>query len=338
MNAKACVLVTGASGFLGSSLVRCLLDEGMNVRALVRPTSRRDLLDGLDVETVEGDLRERESLRAALRGAEFLFHAAADYRLWARDPRELFQTNVEGTRTLMEEARRAGTGRIVYTSSVATLKPRSDGSPASEIDSCAEADAVGAYKRSKIRAEQLVREMAAAGLPVVIVNPSTPVGPRDIRPTPTGRLIVEAARGRMPAYVDTGLNMVHVADVARGHVAALRRGRCGEAYVLGGQDVLLRDLLLAIARQSGRHGPRFRVPHGLVYPVALASEVAARLTGREPLTTLDGLKMSRQRMFFSSAKAASELGYRPRPYQEGLREALQWFREFGYIKGRDGPL
>ena len=224
MSEKGRALVTGATGFLGSALVRCLIGEGMRVRALVRPTSRRDLLKGLDVETVEGDLRDRESLRAALRDADFLFHAAADYRLWARDPRELFLTNVEGTRALMEEAWRAGTGRIVYTSSVATLKPRPDGEPASELDSCAEADAVGAYKRSKIRSERLVREMAADGLPVVIVNPSTPVGPRDIRPTPTGRIIVEAARGRMPAYVDTGLNMVHVEDVARGHVAALGTG------------------------------------------------------------------------------------------------------------------
>ena len=258
---------------------------------------------------------------------------AADYRLWARDPKELFLTNVEGTRVLMEEARRAGTSRIVYTSSVATLKPRPDGSPQANSTAAAKRMRSAPTNAARSAPNMLVREMAADGLPVVIVNPSTPVGPRDIRPTPTGRLIVEAARGRMPAYVDTGLNMVHVEDVAEGHLAALRHGRCGEIYVLGGQDVLLRDLLMAIASQSGHHGPLFRVPRGLVYPVAFASEVTARLTGREPLTTLDGLKMSRQHMFFSSAKATRELGYRPRPYQEGLREALQWFREAGYISG-----
>jgi dihydroflavonol-4-reductase len=326
------VLVTGASGFVGSAIVRRLLEESMAVRVLVRHTSPATALTGLDVERVVGDLRDRRSLPAALEGVRWLFHAAADYRLWARNPSELYETNVDGTRSLMDEARRAGIERIVYTSSVATLAPSAEGAGADETHELDEAQAIGAYKRSKIRAERLVQTMIADGLPAVIVNPSTPVGPFDVRPTPTGRIILEAAAGRMPAYVDTGLNMVHVDDVAEGHLAALRRGRTGEKYILGGQNASLKDILGTVADLTGRSPPKVRLPRTLVYPVAVLAEATARVTGREPMATLDGLRMSKKHMFFTSAKSERELGYAARPYREGVRDAITWFREAGYLR------
>ncbi|MGN6550974.1 MAG: hopanoid-associated sugar epimerase [Pararhizobium sp.] len=324
-------LVTGASGFVGSAIVRRLLGDGITVRVLVRPTSSSRTLAGLDVERVEGDLRQRATLRPALADVRWLFHVAADYRLWARNPAELFQTNVEGTRTLMTEASEAGVERIVYTSSVATLPASTDGVPRDESVNATEAETVGAYKKSKLEAEAVVSAMATDGLPVVIVNPSTPIGPFDVRPTPTGRLILEAARGRVPAYVDTGLNMVHVDDVAEGHVAALVQGRTGERYILGGQNATLKEILATVAAEVGRRPPKFAVPRAAVVPVAIVSEAVARLTGREPLTTLEGLKMSKKHMFFTSRKAEQELGYRARPYREGIRDAVAWFRQAGSL-------
>jgi dihydroflavonol-4-reductase len=327
------ILVTGGSGFVGAAIVRRLLQAGHQVRALVRPTSARTNLEGLTVEIVEGDLRDASSLVRALAGIRALFHVAADYRLWARDPREIVDTNVEGTRALMEAALRARVERIVYTSSVATLKARPDGAPSDETFPLDPADAVGAYKYSKVVAERLVERLVAErNLPAVIVNPSTPIGPRDVRPTPTGRIIVEAAAGRMPAYIDTGLNLVHVDDVAAGHVLALQKGRVGERYILGGQDVHLGDMLAEIARQTGRSPPKLRVPRRLIFPIAYAAEAVAYVTGREPFVTTTGLRLAKDRMFFTSAKAERELSYRARPYAEAVAEAIAWFRAHGYLK------
>ena len=263
----------------------------------------------------------------------YVFHVAADYRLWAPDPREIIEVNVAGTRAVMTEALHAGVERVVYTSSVATLGFRPDDVPGDETLPLEEAQAIGAYKRSKVAAERLVEAMVAdEGLPAVIVNPSTPIGPRDVRPTPTGRIIVEAATGRIPGFVDTGLNLAHVDDVAAGHLAALQRGRIGERYILGGEDVRFSDML-ARNRWDGRPSPpRWRLPRQLITPLAYAAEALARVTGREPLLTQDGLRMSKHRMFFSSAKAERELGYRARPHGEGLADAIEWFGRAGYLK------
>jgi dihydroflavonol-4-reductase len=322
-------LVTGAAGFLGSAIAAALRARGGSPRLLVRPSSPRTNLVPGDT-LCEGDLRDRESLAKALKGVRFLFHAAADYRLWARDPEEIVRNNVEGTRLLMEEALRAGVERIVYTSSVATLKPV-EGGLATEERPASESEAIGAYKRSKVAAERLVETMTRRdGLPAVIVNPSTPIGPRDVRPTPTGRVIVEAARGRMPAYVDTGLNFAHVDDVAAGHLAAMLRGRIGERYILGGENVFLGDMLADVARIVGRRPPKLKIPRVALYPLAYGAELLARFRGVEPFATVDGLRMARHHMFFDDAKARGELGYQSRPYREGLSDAIAWFRAHGY--------
>jgi dihydroflavonol-4-reductase len=326
-------LVTGASGFVGSAVARALLAEGYSVRVLVRPSSPRTNLDDLAVEIVEGDVRDADAVDRAMHDIRYVVHTAADYRLWAPRPAEIVRTNVDGTRIVMVSALRAGVERIVHTSSVATLAIPSTGQPANETTPLGEADAVGTYKRSKVAAERLVEAMIANdGLPAVIVNPSTPIGPRDIRPTPTGQVIIEAARGRIPAYVDTGLNLVHVDDVAAGHVAALAHGKIGERYILGGQNVALSDMLGDIARIVGRSPPRVKLPRELIYPAAIAAEAIASLTQRPPFITRDGLRMSRSRMFFSSAKAERDLGYRAGPYLEAIRAAIAWFREAGYLR------
>lgn len=327
------VLVTGASGFVGSAVTHALVQSGYSVRALLRTTSPRANLCKLDVEIVEGDMRDVDAVGRAMQGARFLFHVAADYRLWARDRQEILSTNREGTRNLMQAALRAGVERVVYTSSVATIACAKDGEPANETMRLDECSAIGAYKRSKVAAEQVVEAMIAKDrLPAVIVHPSTPVGPRDIKPTPTGRIILEAAAGRMPGYVDTGLNLVHVDDVASGHLAALTRGAPGERYILGGQDVSLARLLGEIACLCGRKPPKFRFPRPLVYPLAYAAEAMAHFTQREPFVTIDGLRMSKNRMFFSSAKAERDLGYKARPYRDAIADALAWFHENGYLQ------
>jgi dihydroflavonol-4-reductase len=329
--ASSTILVTGASGFLGSAIAAALRARGHAIRVLARASSPRTNLNAADV-VCEGDLRDRASLAAALKGARYLFHAAADYRLWARDPEEIRRSNVEGTRLIMEEALRAGVERIVYTSSVATLK-LTDGALSTEANPLADGEGIGVYKRSKVAAERLVEAMIQRdGLPAVIVNPSTPIGPRDVRPTPTGRIIVEAASGRMPAFVDTGLNLAHVDDVAAGHIAALERGRLGERYILGGENVLLGDMLADIARLVGRRPPTVKLPRGMLYPIAYGAEVLARLHGLEPFVTMDGLRMARHHMFFDDSKARSELGYVSRPYVEGLADAIAWFRAHGRLK------
>jgi dihydroflavonol-4-reductase len=324
------ILVTGASGFLGAAIANSARAAGYPVRVLIRTSSPRTNIHSQD-EVVIGDLRDRKSMSAALHGVRYLVHAAADYRLWAPSPDEILRNNVDGTRTLMEEALRAGVERIVYTSSVATIGLRA-GEPADEARTLAADKAVGAYKKSKVMAERLVDEMVkSAGLPAVIVNPSTPVGPRDVKPTPTGRIIVEAARGRMPGFVDTGLNLVHVDDAAAGHMAALRRGRIGERYILGGENVHLATMLADIAQIVGRRPPRLRLPIGAIFPFAWGAELWARWSGREPFATRDGLRMARQHMFYSDAKARRDLGYVSRPYREGIADAISWFRQAGYL-------
>jgi dihydroflavonol-4-reductase len=325
------MLVTGLSGFLGSAIANTARAAGYRVRGLIRASSPRANLHR-DDELAIGDLCDRESVAAALRGVRYLVHAAADYRLWAPVPADIHRNNVEGTRIVMQEALRVGVERIVYTSSVATIA-LSEGAPADESRPLAAEAAVGAYKRSKVIAERLVDDMIArAGLPAVIVNPSTPIGPRDIKPTPTGRIIVQAASGRMPGFVDTGLNLVHVDDAAQGHLAALRHGRIGERYILGGENVHLGDMLADIAQVVGRRAPRLRLPIAAVYPVAIGAELWARLSGREPFATRDGLRMARHHMFFSDAKARRDLAYVSRPYREGIADAIAWFRQAGYLR------
>jgi dihydroflavonol-4-reductase len=332
MNSSAKTLITGATGLVGSAVARKLIAEGFPLRALARSNSPRFHLEGLDLEFVVGDIRDAESIRRAMAGVRYVFHVAADYRLWARDPSEIFAANVEGTRIVMEEAKRAGVERIVYTSSVATLGLRADGSPADETVPLSVEQGIGPYKRSKIAAERLVEAMVANdALPAVIVNPSTPIGPRDVKPTPTGRIIVETARGRVPGFLDTGLNLVHVDDVAEGHLAALKRGVIGERYILGGENVLLADMLAEISHMVGRRPPRLRLPHAVVIPVAYVAEATAWLTGRDPFTTRDGIRMAEHHMFFTAAKAERDLGFRARPYREALADAVQWFAATGYL-------
>ncbi len=336
--AASTVLITGASGFVGSAILHQLVKAGFTVRALVRAGSPRNHLPGSGVQFVEGDLRDRRSISAAMVGVRYVFHAAACYWLRALGRTQIFSTNVTGTRIVMEEAIRAGVERVVYTSSVATVALRPDGSPADESASVSEKEAIGAYKRSKIAAERLVLAMVEAqGLPAVIVNPSAPIGPRDVRPTPTGRLVLEAAAGRVPAFVDTGLNLLHVDDVALGHLAALNRGRIGERYILGGENVLLSRMLFDIALIMGRRSPWLRMPWYSALPIACMAEAKACFTCREPLATFAGVRMARNRMFFTSAKAERELGLRARPYSEALYDAAQWFYDSGYLRRRPAP-
>jgi dihydroflavonol-4-reductase len=327
------ILITGASGFVGSAVARALRARGARPRVMVRATSPRGNLAGLECEIVEGDLGDAASVRRAAGGVRYIFHVAADYRLWTRDPAAMTRTNLEGTRAVMEAALAAGVERVVHTSSVATLRLKGAAGPVDETAPMTPDEAIGPYKRSKVLAERLVERMVAEqGLPAVIVNPSTPIGPGDIRPTPTGRIIVEAARGRIPAFVETGLNLAHVDDIAEGHVLALERGRVGERYVLGGQDVSLEGLLGVIAGLVGRPAPTLKLPRAPLYPIAYAAEAVALLTGKEPFVTVDGLSMAKYRMFFSSAKAERELGYRARPFQDAVTDAIAWFREAGYLK------
>jgi dihydroflavonol-4-reductase len=312
-------------------VARALVKEGWQVRVLVRAGSDRTNLHNLPLDVVVGDLTVAESLAAALTGCEALFHVAADYRLGAPDPSQLYRTNVEGTRNLLAAAARAGVRKIVYTSSVATMGIPLGGSPGDETTPVSLAAMIGHYKRSKFLAERVVLDAASAGTPAVIVNPSTPVGPGDVKPTPTGQLVLDAAAGRMPAYVDTGLNIVHVDDVAAGHLLAFHHGRIGERYILGGEDMTLRQILGCIAGIVGRNPPRIRLPYAAVLPMAYVAEVIAKLTGRSGRLTLEGVRMSRKHMFFASTKAAQELGYRWRPPAAAFEDAVAWFRERGQL-------
>ena len=326
--------ITGATGFVGSAVLRRLLKEGHTVVALVRATSDKSNVVGLPVEVVIGDLTDPDSFAAALAGCDCVFHVAADYRLWVPKPPEMYESNVTGTRNLMLAALKAGVKRIVYTSSVATLGLNSDGMPADESTPVRFSDMIGHYKRSKFLAEVEVKRLVEEqNLPAVIVNPSTPVGPRDIRPTPSGRVIIDAASGRIPAYVDTGLNLINVDDVAVGHLLALDRGKVGRRYILGGQNMTLREFLTQVAIIANQSPPKVRLPQSLVLPIAYLAEGWARLTDRgEPLITVDGVKLSKKKMFFSSERAMHELGFRPGPVEEALRDAVTWFRENNYLR------
>jgi dihydroflavonol-4-reductase len=326
------VLVTGATGFVGSAVARALAARGETLRLLVRRGGDRRNLAGLDAELAEGDLTDPASLRRAVAGCARLYHVAADYRLWVPDPAAMLRANVDGTTTLLTAAAEAGVSRMVYCSSVAALGVFTDGTVADEDTPVDSALVIGTYKQSKYRAEQAVLALARErALPVVIVNPSTPVGPRDVKPTPTGRMIADAAAGRMPAYVDTGLNVVHVDDVAAGHLLAMQRGRVGERYILGGEDFSLGDLFATVARIAGRRPPRIRLPRQSLYPLALACEALAKVAAMPPLVTREMLAMSRKKMFFSSAKARAELDYAPRPAEDAVRDAVAWFRAQGMI-------
>ncbi len=329
--APAPTLLTGATGFVGSAVARALNGRGHALRMLVRPTSDRRLIEGLG-DAVVGDLKDPASLVAAVQGCRYLVHVAADYRLWVPDPAPMMQANVAGARALLVAAHEAGVERIVYCSSVAALGLVGDGTPGTEDTPVRPESIAGVYKQSKYLAEQAVRALARDGVPVVIVNPAAPVGPRDIRPTPTGKMVLDAAAGRMPAYLDTGLNIVHVDDVAMGHVLALERGRAGEAYILGGEDLAMPSLLAMIDDVMGRPtARRLRIPNAALYPVALGMEAAARAFKLEPLVTREMLAMAKKLMYFSSAKAERELGYTARPAREAFADAIAWFREQGRL-------
>ena len=324
--------MTGGNGFVGAAVIRALLSTGQRVRALVRPGSDRSNLDGVDVESIDGDITVAETLDAAVAGCRFVFHVAADYRLWVPDPEPMYATNVQGSVNVIEAAAHAGVEKLVYTSSVSTLGVNADGTPGDEETPVSVADMIGHYKRSKYLAEEAVGKRARElGLAVITVNPSTPMGPGDIKPTPTGRIILDAAAGRMPAYVDTGLNVVHVDDVAHGHLLALRSGTPGQRYILGGTDLSLREILTLVATRTGRTAPTMRLPHWFVMPIAYVSEGWARVTGTEPRVSVVAVRMSAKRMYFSSAKAVRELGYRARPPDEAIAAAIGWFHEHHYL-------
>ncbi len=324
--------VTGATGFVGSSLVRLLIREGFQVGILARKNSSLANVEDLNLSIHFGDLKDPRSLEEALAGYDYLFHVAADYRLWVPRPKEIYENNVQGTKNIMNAAIKTGIRRVVYTSSVATLGLRKDGTPADEETPVSLKDMIGHYKRSKFMAEEAVRNLAESGkIDVVIVNPSTPIGPRDIKPTPTGRMILEAAQGKMPAYVDTGLNIVHVDDVSMGHLLALQKGRTGRRYILGGENMTLKEILETIARLTNQRPPRIRLPHNLILPLAYVFEAVSLITGKEPLATVDGVRLAKKRMFFSSKRAERELGYTHRPAQMAIEDAVEWYKEQGLI-------
>jgi dihydroflavonol-4-reductase len=326
-------LVTGGTGFVGAHVVRALLSEGRAVRCLVRPGSRRDNLEGLDVEVVTGDLTDPASLSPALAGVETLYHVAADYRLWARDPQELYRSNVGGTENILAAAHAAGVSKVVYTSSVAALGLREDGSAADEATPVVREQIIGHYKKSKYDAERVAERWVERGLPVVIVNPSTPIGELDIKPTPTGRLVVDFLDRRMPAYVDTGLNLVDVRDVARGHLAAAEKGRVGQRYILGNRNMTLKEILDVLSRLTGLPSPRLRLPHWVPLTAAALDTALSRVTGRAPRVSLESVRMSTHRMFFDASRAVRELGLPRTPVEEPLSRAVEWFRAKGYVRG-----
>ncbi|HEY3282762.1 MAG TPA: hopanoid-associated sugar epimerase [Armatimonadota bacterium] len=325
------VLVTGASGFVGSHVARKLVERGDHVRVLLRPSSSGKSLGGLPVERVEGDLCDPGSLKAAVEGCRQVYHVAADYRLWVPDPDSMYRGNVEGTRTLLTSAAEAGAERIVYTSTVGALGCRGDGTSGTEETPVSLSDMVGHYKRSKFMAEQEALKLAGQGAPVVIVNPSTPVGPGDWKPTPTGQTILDFLRGAMPAYIDTGMNLVHVDDVAQGHLLAAEHGRPGEKYILGNQNVTLRRIFELLSEVSGLPAPKVRLPYAVAYTFAwLETQVVSRLTHKPPRAPLDGVKMAKKLMYFDASKAVAELGLPQTPLIQALEDAVRWYRAQGY--------
>jgi dihydroflavonol-4-reductase len=325
--------VTGATGFLGSHVARVLAAEGAELRVLVRPTSDLRNIDGLVADRVAGDLRDAASISKAISGCDVVFHVAADYRLWVRDSGEMYSSNVEGTRSLLEAARKQGVRRVVYTSSVATMGfSSSRGVIADEDSPVGIADMIGHYKRSKFMAEQVAVDAAKSGVDVVIVNPTTPIGERDIKPTPTGRIVVDFLKRKFPAYVETGLNLVDATECARGHVQALEKGRSGERYILGGENLTLKQILDRLAAITGLPSPRVKLPYIFALAAGVVDEmVTGRLRGREPRATIDAVRMGRKMMFVSSAKAERELGWKRIPVDGALRRSVDWFREHGYV-------
>ena len=330
------VLVTGGTGFVGANLVRELLADGHAVRVLARRGGDRRALEGVRVEIVEGDLFDPASVRAAVAGARHVYHVAADYRLWAPDPRVLYRANVDGTRHVLAGASDAGAERIVYTSTVGAVGIPKDGTPGDETTPVSLADMVGAYKASKFLAERVADEFAARGAPVVIVNPSAPIGPWDVKPTPTGQMIVDFLDGKMIGSVDTGLNVVHVRDVARGHILAAEKGKLGERYILGHRNLSLLEIFRMLSTLTGVPAPRFRVPYAVAWLAAASMEALSRVTGRPPQVPLTAVRMARKRMFFSAEKAVRELGLPQSPAETALADAVRWFTERGYVRGRRG--
>ena len=324
--------VTGATGFLGSHVARVLAAQGADLRLLVRPTSNLRNLEGLKAETATGDLRDASSVEKAMSGCDTVFHVAADYRLWVRDPAEMYRSNVDGTRAILEAAHKNGVRRVVYTSSVATVGFTGNGHPANEDSPVSLADMIGPYKRSKFMAEQVALEAGRGGMHVVIVNPTTPVGEQDVKPTPTGRIVVDFMKRKFPAYVETGLNLVDVRECAAGHVAALERGKPGERYILGGENLTLKQILDRLAAITGLPSPSVKLPYIFALAAGVVDEmVTGRILGREPRATIDTVRMGRKMMFVSSAKAERELGWRTVPVDGALRRSVEWFRANGYV-------
>lgn len=327
-------LVTGATGFVGSHVAKLLAERGEAVRVLVRPTSRADVLDGIRCERVTGDLRDPNSLADALEGVQRVFHVAADYRLWARDPAEIYTSNVEGTRNLLVTARELGVEQFIYTSTVATIAvPTHDGQLADESTPASLKQMIGHYKRSKFIAEREVLAFSREKMRVIVVNPTTPVGPGDWKPTPTGKIVVDFLNGRMPAFVDTGLNLVAVEDVAAGHLLAAECGRPGERYLLGGQNMTLKEILRELARITGRRAPRVRIPHGVALAAAYVDSAACRMLGREPHIPVEGVRIARHRMFVNASKAGRELAFHPGAVADALERAVRWYEANGYVGG-----
>jgi dihydroflavonol-4-reductase len=323
--------ITGATGFLGSHVARLLAEQGASLRLLVRSTSDLRNIADLNAERVEGDLRDPASIEKALAGCDALFHVAADYRLWVRDPEQMYRANVDGTRGLIEAARKQGVRRIVYTSSVATMGFSSNGTLADENSPVSLADMIGPYKRSKFMAEQVAFEAARAGVDVVVVNPTTPIGERDLKPTPTGRIVVDFLKRKFPAYVDTGLNLVDAAECARGHVQAFEKGRSGERYILGGENLTLKQILDRLAAITGLPSPTVKLPYVFALAAGVVDEtVTGRILGREPRATIDAVRMGRKKMFITSAKAERELGWQSVPVDGALQRSVDWFRANGY--------
>ena len=326
------IFITGATGFLGSHVARVLADQGADLRLLVRPTSNLKNLEGLKAETATGDLRDPASLEKAISGCDTVFHVAADYRLWVRDPDEMYRSNVEGTRAILDAARKNGVRRVVYTSSVATMGFTSNGSPADEESPVSLADMIGPYKRSKFMAEQIAMEAGRSGLHVVTVNPTTPVGEQDVKPTPTGRIVVDFLKRKFPAYVDTGLNLVDARECARGHVSALERGRSGERYILGGENLTLKQILDKLEKITGLPSPKVKLPYVFAFAAGVVDEaITGRLLKREPRATVDTVRMGKKKMYASSDKAERELGWKIVPVEDALRRAVEWFRANGYV-------
>ena len=323
--------VTGATGFLGSHVARVLAEQGAQLRLLVRPSSDLRNIADLNAERVEGDLRDPASIEKALAGCDALFHVAADYRLWVRDPEQMYRSNVEGTRGLIEAARKQGVRRVIYTSSVATMGFGSNGTLADESSPVSLTDMIGPYKRSKFMAEQVAFEAARSGVDVVVVNPTTPIGERDLKPTPTGRIVVDFLKRKFPAYVDTGLNLVDATECARGHVQALEKGKAGERYILGGQNLTLKQILDRLGAITGLPSPKVKLPYVFALAAGVVDEtLTGRILGREPRATIDAVRMGRKKMFITSAKAERDLGWRSVPVDDALRRSVEWFRTNGY--------